>query len=57
MNAAMDNLYESILEGDMASAPGAVHAALDNNIAPDTILNECPGDASQAASLAKSFVQ
>ena len=40
MSTELDNLYESILDGEMAVVPGNVQAALDAGIAPDVILNE-----------------
>lgn len=41
MDAKLETLYESILEGDMGAAPVEVQAALDSDVAPDVILNEC----------------
>jgi 5-methyltetrahydrofolate--homocysteine methyltransferase len=41
MDSALEDLYECIIEGDMGSAPHLVQDALDNNIAPDLILNKC----------------
>ena len=36
----LDDLYESILDGEMSVAPENVQAALDGDIAPNVILNE-----------------
>jgi 5-methyltetrahydrofolate--homocysteine methyltransferase len=38
MNTILDSLFESILNGDMNEAPTLVQAALEANIAPETIL-------------------
>lgn len=40
MSNELDNLYEGILDGEMAVTPDNVQAALDANIAPNVILNE-----------------
>ncbi|MFL7837811.1 MAG: corrinoid protein [Candidatus Promineifilaceae bacterium] len=41
MDSAFEDLYECIIEGDMGSAPELVQEALDKNIAPAAVLNEC----------------
>ena len=40
MSNELDDLYEGILDGDIAVTPGNVQAALDASLAPDVILNE-----------------
>ncbi len=39
MSTELDELFETILNGEMGAAPGNVQAALDAGIAPDVILN------------------
>jgi 5-methyltetrahydrofolate--homocysteine methyltransferase len=41
MDSSLEDLFESIIEGDMRAAPQLVQDALDNNLAPDLILNSC----------------
>jgi 5-methyltetrahydrofolate--homocysteine methyltransferase len=41
MDSSLEDLFESIIEGDMRAAPQLVQEALDNNLAPDLILNSC----------------
>jgi 5-methyltetrahydrofolate--homocysteine methyltransferase len=41
MDSALETLYECIIEGDMDAAPKFVQEALDNNVAPEIVLNEC----------------
>ena len=40
MNDILDELYEGVLEGDMAGVPGLVQAALDAGAEPGVVLNE-----------------
>ncbi len=40
MSTELDDLYEGILDGDMAGTPTRVQGALDAGIAPNVILNE-----------------
>ena len=40
MEPVLQSLYDSILNGENATVPGQVHAALDAGIAPGRILNE-----------------
>lgn len=40
MGSELDDLYEGILDGDMAGTPTRVQGALDAGIAPNVILNE-----------------